>query len=142
MSYATQAELTDRYGTAMLVNLTDRAAVATGVIDVAVLARALADTDAMIDGYLATRYTLPLEAVPGLVADLAMQIAIWKLHVTEPDPKIAKDYDTALKLLRDIGTGAVRISAAGLEPAGSSANGVQVTDRERPFTEAAMKGFI
>ena len=142
MTYATQTQLTERFGAAMLVNLTDRAAIATGVIDVAVIARALADTDAMIDGYLAARYTLPLAEVPPLVADLAMQIAIYKLHVNEPDPKISKDYDNALKMLRDIGAGAVRISAAGIEPAGATANGVVVTDRERPFTESAMKGFI
>lgn len=142
MTYATQTQLTERFGAAMLVNLTDRAAVATGAIDVAVIARALADTDAMIDGYLAARYTLPLTEVPPLVADLAMQIAIYKLHVNDPDPKISKDYDNALRMLRDIGTGAVRISAAGIEPAGATANGVVVTDRERPFTESAMKGFI
>ncbi len=142
MTYATQTQLIQRFGAAMLVNLTDRAEVATGVIDTAVIDRALADTDAMIDGYLAPRYILPLAEVPPLLADIAMQIAIYKLHVTEPDPKIGKDYDTALKMLRDIGTGAVRISAAGVEPAGASANGVVVTDRERPFAADQMKGFI
>lgn len=142
MTYTTQAQLTERYGAAMLVNLTDRAAVATGTIDGVVIDRALADTDAMIDGYLAARYILPLESVPGLVADLAMQIAIYKLHVNEPDPKIAKDYDLALKMLRDISSGTVRLGVAGVEPASSGASGVVVTDRERPFTEASMKGFI
>ena len=142
MTYATQTQLEDRFGTAMLVNLTDRAAVATGDIDATVIARALADTDAMIDGYLAPRYILPLATVPPLVADLAMQIAIYNLHVTEADPKITKDYDLALKMLRDISTGTVRLSAAGIEPAGASADGVVYTDRERPFAEASMKGFI
>lgn len=142
MTYATQTQLIERFGAAMLVNLTDRAAVATGVIDTDVIDRALADTDAMIDGYLAPRYILPLAAVPSLVTDLALQIAIYKLHVTEADPKITKDYDAALKLLRDIGTGAVRIPAAGVEPAGASANGVVFTDRERPFTASDMTGFI
>lgn len=142
MTYTTQAQLTERYGAAMLVNLTDRAAVATGTIDGVVIDRALADTDAMIDGYLAARYILPLASVPPLVADLAMQIAIYKLHVNEPDPKIAKDYDLALKMLRDISSGTVRLGVAGVEPASSGASGVVVTDRERPFTEASMKGFI
>lgn len=142
MTYATQTQLTQRFGAAMLVNLTDRAEVATGAIDTAVIDRALADTDAMIDGYLAPRYILPLAAIPPLLADVAMQIAIYKLHVTEPDPKISKDYDNALRMLRDIGTGAVRISAAGVEPAGASANGVVVTDRPRPFNAADMTGFI
>lgn len=142
MTYATQATLTDRFGEAMLVNLTDRAAVATGVIDAAVIDRALADTDAMIDGFLGTRYTLPLALVPPMVTDLALQIAIYKLHVNEPDPKISKDYDVALKMLDKISTGAVAIPAEGIAPQSSNAQGVRTTDRERPFTEATMKGFI
>lgn len=142
MTYATQTQLTQRFGAAMLVNLTDRAEVATGLIDAAVIDRALADTDALIDGYLAPRYILPLSEVPPLLIDLALQIAIYKLHVHEPDAKIAKDYDHALKMLRDIGTGAVRISAAGIEPAGANGNGVVVTDRARPFNAADMTGFI
>ena len=142
MTYATLANLTDRFGEAMLVALTDRGAVASGLVDAAVIARALTDTDAMIDGYLATRYVLPLSEVPPLLVDLALQISIYKLHINEPDAKISKDYDTALKMLRDIGTGAVRIQAAGIEPASSNAQGVQIVDRERPFTAANMTGFI
>ena len=66
MSYAAQSNLIERFGEAMLVALTDRAAVATGAVDAAVIARALIDTDAIIDGYLATRYLLPLSDVPQL----------------------------------------------------------------------------
>lgn len=142
MTYASQANLTDRFGEAMLVALTDRGAVASGLVDAAVIGRALTDTDAMIDGYLATRYVLPLSEVPPLLVDLALQISIYKLHINEPDAKISKDYDNALKMLRDIGTGAVRIQAAGIEPASSNAQGVQIVDRERPFTAVNMKGFI
>ena len=75
--------------------LTDRAAVATGAIDAAVIARALSDTDAVIDGYLGTRYTLPLSEMPPLVMDLALQIAIYKLHINEPDAKTRTDYEQA-----------------------------------------------
>lgn len=142
MSYTTLAQLTDRYGLALLIGLTDRAAVPTGVVDTAVVDRALADTDAVIDGYLAGRYALPLVQVPGLIADLAQAIAIWKLHIYAPDPKIKDDYDQALRALREIATGAVRIPVAGLDPVSTGGTGVRVTDRERPFSADAMKGFI
>ena len=142
MSYATLAQLTDRYGAAMLIGLTDRATPPTGAVESAVVDRALADTDAVIDSYLAGRYALPLAEVPGLIADLAQAIAVWKLHTYAPDPKIKDDYDQALRSLREIATGAVRIPVAGLEPATTGGTGVRVTDRERPFTEAAMKGFV
>ena len=142
MTYATQQQLTDRYSEAALIALTDQGAVARGVVDVDVVARALIDTDAMIDGYLAARYSLPLAEVPPLLSDLAQTIAIWKLHRFEPDPKIAKDYDNALRLLRDIASGAVRLPIAGAEPAATGGTGVRITDRERPMTAENLKGFI
>lgn len=142
MTYATQTQLSDRYGTRMLVALTDRGETATGVVDTDVVAHALADSDAQIDGYLAARYSLPLAATPALVSDLAQVIAIWKLHPYSPDDKIRKDYDDALRVLRDIADGRVKLDLAGIEPAGSGAGGVTITDRERPLTADNLKGFI
>lgn len=142
MTYATSDILADRYGTAMLVALTDRGTVATGAVDADVVARALADADAVIDGYLAGRYGLPLAAVPALVVDIAAALAIWKLHLNQPDPKIEADYRDALRMLRDIADGRLRIPAAGIEPAVTGGQGARITDRERPLTEANLKGFI
>lgn len=142
MPYATLAQLTDRYGAQMLVNLTDRAEIATGEIDEAVIDRALADTDAFIDGFLAGRYVLPLAVTPPLLADLAQVIAIWKLHTHAPDPKIEADYKDARKTLEGIARGDVRLPVAGVEPAGTGGSGARITDRDRPFTEANLKGFI
>ena len=143
MPYATQQMLTDRVGEPMLILLTDRAAVPLGVIDVATLARAQADADAMVDGYLAGRYALPLTTVPALVADIDQAVTLWKLHTSDPEAKIKADYDDALKRLKDIAQGVIRLTdVAGLEAPSSGASGVQITDRERPFTETNMKGFI
>lgn len=142
MPYATQQALIDRFGERLLVSLTDRAELATGQVDEGVVARALADTDATIDGYLAGRYALPLAETPALVADLALAIAVYKLHVYAPDPKIGADYADALRLLRDIGSGAVRLSVAGAEPATTGGSGARITDRERPLTADNMKGFV
>jgi phage gp36-like protein len=140
--YATLEELTERFGERMLLQLTDRASPPAGAIDQAIVDRALADADAVIDGYLAGRYQLPLSEVPPLVVDLAQVVAIYKLHPFEPDPKISKDYDQALKTLREIAQGVVRLPAAGIEPAAVSSSGVKTNDRERPFTEDNLKGFV
>ena len=142
MSYILQATLIDRFGARMLVALTDRGEVATGTIDADVVARALTDTDAVIDGYLAARYGLPLAEVPALIADIAGAIAIWKLHVAAADPKIETDYKDALRMLRNIASGAVRLSVAGAEPDVSGGTGVRITDRDRPLTADNLKGFI
>jgi phage gp36-like protein len=142
MSYATLAMLTDRYGLRMLADLTDRGEVATGAVDTDVVDRALADADAVIDGYLAGRYTLPLATVPPLVADIAASIAIWRLHPSAADPKIEADYREALRMLRDIADGRVRIPAGGVEPVATGGSGARMTDRARPMTERTLKGFI
>ena len=143
MSYATLQMLTDRVGLPMLVMLTDRAAEPTGVVDQAVLTRALTDADALIDGYLAGRYSLPLAVVPALIADIAQAVTLWKLHSAEPEAKVKADYDEAIRRLKDIAAGLIILTdAAGLEPTGKVATGAQIVDRARPFTEDNMKGFI
>lgn len=142
MTYATLEQLTERYGERMLLDLTDRNRVATGVIDAGVVDRALNDTDAVIDGYVAGRYALPLSEVPPLLVDLAQIIAIYKLHSSSVPAKIKDDYDYALKSLIQIANGTIRLPAQGIEPASSGAAGVVAIDRERDFTPENLRGFI
>ena len=142
MAYTTEADLIDRYGERMLVLLTDRASPATGTIDSAVVSAAIEGAEAVIDGYLATRYALPLSAVPKLISEIAEAIAIWKLHPAAPDPKIEADYRTAMTLLGDIAAGRVRLEVAGVASAETGGTGARLTDRERPLTEDNLKGFI
>jgi len=142
MPYASLQMLVKRFGERTLVQLTDRAEVATGEMDVTVVDQELANTDAVINGYLANRYRLPLDPAPDQVTDLALSIAIYKLHVFAPDQKIKDDYQDALRMLRDIATGTVKLDAAGVEPASSGASGVEFIDRERPLSPESMTGFI
>lgn len=142
MTYATQAELVERFGKTMLVDLTDRGESPTGMIDAAVVTDALTDTDAMIDGYLLGRYHLPLASTPALLKDLAKVIAIYKLHRDAVSDKIRGDYEDAQKTLRLIASGDIRLNVAGVEPASSGASGVRTTDRPRDFTPDNLKGFI
>lgn len=142
MAYTTLAALTARYGAEMLIRATDRGEVATGQIDTVVVGKACDDATALIDGYLSGRYALPLPEVPPLVAALAEDVAIYRLHPYEPDPKIKADYEAALRSLRDVASGTIRLPIAGVEPASAGTSGAEFTDRERPMTEASMKGFI
>lgn len=142
MAYCTLQNLIDRYGERMLVDLTDRGETATGLIDQATVDRALADTDEMINGFAAGRYQTPLSVVPGLIVDIAQMVAIWKLHVSAPDPKIEEDYKQALRFLDGISKGNITLSAAGKAPETPVGNGVRITDRDRPLTEQNLNGFI
>lgn len=142
MSYATLAMLVKRFGERTLIELTDRGEAPTGQIDEALVAQELANTDAVINGRVGVRYRLPLDPVPEEVTDIALAIAIYKLHVFSPNDKIVKDYELALRTLRDIADGSVKLDAAGIEPASSGAQGVQYIDRERPLTPESLTGFI
>lgn len=142
MSYATLAQLTDRYGADLLIACTDRTDPPAGAIDAAAVARALADAAAEIDGHLAGRYALPLAEVPPLVTDIALALAIWRLHRFAPDPKIEADWREALRKLAAIARGEIRLTAAGAAPAGPGGTGARLTDRARPFTAENLRGFV
>ena len=140
--YTTLTALQRRFGAAMLVQLTDRADVPTGVVDPDVVDQELANTDAVIDAALSVRYQLPLVATPVAVADLALSIAIYKLHRFEPDPKVKADYEQALRDLRDLANGTKKLDVAGVEPPMADGPGVVFADRPRDFSPDNLRGFI
>lgn len=143
MPYATLQQLIDRYGEAMLIALTDRADPPEEAIVAEIANRALAGADALIDGFLAGLYALPLPSTPPMLEPLAQAIAIYDLHITEPEKKIKDDYDYAMKRLEQIAKGLIQLKdAAGLEPPAPQGGGVQITDRDRMFTPEKMTGFI
>lgn len=142
MGYCTLAELTDRFGETLLIDLSHRDGARPAAPDAALFARVIADADALIDSYLKGRYQLPIAgAVPPVLTDLSLAISIYKAHASVVAEKFRKDFEDALKTLKDIASGAARLDVAGAEPAASGASGARITDRERPFTEDNLKGW-
>lgn len=142
MSYCTLADLVSQFGTPMLVEATDRAEVATGEIDEAAIARAIASADALIDGYLKGRYKLPIaDPVPPLLTELSMTVALYKAHPNVASEHVRENYEDALKMLGQISKGDVRLDADGVEPEASNSQGARITETERPMTVAKLKGF-
>jgi phage gp36-like protein len=144
MPYTTAQAVQDRISLPMLILLTDRGAEPTGQVGAAVLARAQADADAVIDGYLrAGGYEVPLAVASPIVTDIALALTVYKLHVTEPEAKVKADYQDAMKQLREIAARTLVLTdAAGAEPAATDGSGVQTADRDRPFTNENLRGFV
>jgi phage gp36-like protein len=142
MAYCTIQELTDRYSARMLIDISDRGDSATGEIDEALIDRAIADADALIDGYLSVRYRLPLAAVPRLVRDLSLRVSIYYAHAHVASDKIRKDYEEALATLKHVSMGVMRLDLDGIEPAASGAAEVRTNNPERPLSAGSMKGYI
>lgn len=142
MAYSTQADLVERYGAQLLVDLTDRGETASGAIDGGVVDRAIAEADALIDGYCAGRYVLPFASVPVQIGPISRQIAIYTLHVYTPDEKIEADYKAAIRQLEQIASGTLKLNAEGVASTTTGSGGVRVNDRARPMTEQTLKGWI
>lgn len=105
MTYAVQADMVTALGSNELVQLTDRADPATGLIDAAVLTRALEAADGEINSYLAARYTLPLASVPVILRDCAIDIARYRLHDRGLPDLVADNYKHRIAWLRDVAAG-------------------------------------
>lgn len=121
MGYATEQDLVTRYGQDQLLVLADRDN--DGVADADVVAEALANAAAEIDGYLASRYELPLSPVPPLLVRLACDVAVW--HLCDSDPLATelreKKYKAAVDILRQLASGDMSLGVTPEPPASSGA---------------------
>lgn len=117
MPYATLTDLVDRFGELELTQLTDAAT--PGLIDEAVVARAITDAEALVDGHLGGRYTLPLATVPPVLTGAVCDIARARLYKDALPEVVEKRYTDALAYLRLLGQGKITLGAVP-EPASTS----------------------
>lgn len=140
MNYASQVDMVERFGEQELIRLTDRNR--TGTIDATVLDRALTDATAEINGYLASRYQLPLTSTPVVLVRVCADIARYHLHDDNiPDP-VETRYKAAVELLRQVSIGRVSlgVSDTGAEP--TSNDGADIESGGRIWGRADSDGFI
>lgn len=113
MSYATPADMQARYGAAELLQLSDIGSPRTGVVQVAVLQRALDDASAWIDGYLVGRYPLPIADAPAL-AKLTLDCAAearFLLMTVNVDEAAQKAHDERAAFYRAVAKGDINLVA-------------------------------
>lgn len=111
MPYATITDLQDRIGEARLIQLSDLSDPPLGLIDTAVVQRALDDADAEIDGYLVGRYMLPMASPPAILRVIACTIAHGKLLGSAVDESVAGAYKSAQSYLQQVAQGKVSITS-------------------------------
>lgn len=167
-AYATVLDLVGRYGADELAQRTDRqlprlvtgqmlqtaaeggdlsgledeqqAAVAASLV---VLEQALNDASVMVDGYISSRYPVPLNSVPAVLPRLTCELARFNLYEDICPEHIEKRQIAALKTLRDIADGTLSL---GVSPAASNvitAGGPEmVTGGDRAFSRKNARGFM
>lgn len=137
MAYATAQDLIDRYGEDELVHITDR--LGSGQIDAAVVSGALADAEAIIDGYLAGRYPLPLASVPPNLVLLACTLARYQLWANRASEEIRQRYEDAIRYLERVASGSIllKMDASGLP---DPVQGVSVSSGSSAMSEFVLNG--
>lgn len=112
----------------------------TGRVDEAIVA-----ADAVIDGYCSSRYVVPFNPVPAIIAKCSLDMAIYNLYSrrVEVMPEVRdKNNSAALKLLAAIAKGDVALGGA-LTPAAPAATNraPEITSNSRQFTRDKMRGL-
>lgn len=138
MTYATQQNLVDRFGSEELLALADRDG--DDAVDTAVVDAALADADALIDSYIGRRYTLPLASTPARLVTVAATIARYELAADRPTEQMRQDYDDAVAWLRDVAAGRAELQIEGDEPTGEAVT-IKTSGPERVFSRTTLRGF-
>lgn len=139
MTYATQQDLVDRFGSDELIQLTDRANV--GTIDSTVVARALGDADAEINGYLAAQYALPLAVVPAMLVRLACDIARYQLFADRVTDSVRDRYKAAVALLKSLARGEAQLGVATGETQAPTDSGIAYNAPNRVFNQKTLSDY-
>jgi phage gp36-like protein len=143
MPYIDRAGLEQRFGIDEISDLLDDdAGGIESEADTTSLTRACEDATAMIDGYLSSRYTLPLSSVPDLVVGWAADIARFRLWDEQAPEEVRRRYDDALTQLRDLARGLISLPpGADGETAAEAGFASDGFASDRVFTMESLVGF-
>lgn len=104
MTYALRINLEQRYGT-------DEIEQRESVLLPGAVAQALSDADAFINGYMSSRYSLPLTAIPENLPQVACAIARYQLLGDAATDRARRDYEDAVAWLKDVSSGRVKLQS-------------------------------
>lgn len=139
MPYLTSTELRKRFGAQEIDDLADP--LRTGTPDETILTRAVSDAGALIDGYLAARYTLPLTYTPEMVASWCADIARYRLWDDQAPEEVRRRYEDALAQLKLVSTGVIALPPDVNGDIPSNASGMDYYSDERVFTAETLADF-
>lgn len=117
--FATLEAMTEKFGERELIGLTDNEKPYQDVINMDKLNAAMDEANSEIEGYIAARYSLPLQTVPPFLKSLACHMARYHActgAMSDNDP-IKTRYENAVKSLKEISKGTI---ALGGSPIGES----------------------
>ena len=144
MAYASVQDLIDRFGERTMIQLSDRTHRPQTAIDADVVGHAIADAEALVDGYLAKAISLPIAEVPASLTRITADIARYYLlgEAADKDGAAARAHDQALTWLRDVSRGVVVLVQPSTDtPAPAVAGGVRVVAGDRVLSRDSLRGM-
>jgi phage gp36-like protein len=129
VTYATRADLEQRYGADEIAQR--ESALAAGALD-----HALGDADALINGYLAGRYSLPLTAIPPNLPQMACCIARYNLMGDSATERARNDFKDTMAWLKDVEAGRVLLQCAAPMPGNEPDSVVMLASAPAVFKRA------
>ncbi|WP_027176456.1 gp436 family protein [Desulfovibrio aminophilus] len=143
MAYCLSADIRDQLDEAVLVQLTDDED--AGIVVESRVDKAIADADGEIDGYLGSRYGLPLGQVPPILRKIAVDIAIYNLfsrRMGAPEAR-AERYKAAVRFLEQVAKGSISLGLGDPDgtPKPAEAPRLSGDNPERLFSRDGMKDF-
>ncbi|MGE4526824.1 MAG: gp436 family protein [Rhodospirillaceae bacterium] len=141
MPYATQADIVDAYGIDLLSVVADRND--DGEIDTTAVERALTAATSIIDAHVLARFPSPWPEVPGLVRDLCIDIALYKMSGEGrglTDERRTR-YEDALAFLKRVADGKADLGLPGSAAAPVRAGAVVASGERRRFSRTSLRGL-
>lgn len=142
MAYCTLDDILKKIPETTVIQLTDDEG--ASLVNTSRVDEAIEGADAEINGYCATRYTVPLDPAPEIIAKLSADLAIYNLYarVVEniPDTR-QKQRDAAIKLLERIADGKVLPGGPATEPVAAVQGRPAISSAERLFNRDSMRGL-
>ena len=141
MAYITQTDIENRIGATILIQLTDDDG--DGVADASVVNKAISDAEAEVNGYVGTRYSVPLDPVPAIVSRWTTSIAVYLVyqHRRGASETVQYEYEQTVKALDKVSRGLITLGANEPETTTPEVGGVTVDAPEPVITLDAMKGL-
>ena len=142
MAYSTQSDLEKRLTSDELKSLADLDGDDTA--DAAVITRAIADADALIDSYVRVRgLDVPLSPVPESVRNASVTLAHYHLALGRGsvDDAVQQAHDNVLKWLVDVAAGAATLGYDDDHTEAEPAGEVEHDAQDRVYDRDKMKGW-
>ncbi len=131
MTYLSRAQFEKRFGADELEELTEQND----------FNAASGQAQSLIDGYLASRYSLPLASIPPLVTAWSADITrflLWDDHAPE---EVRKRYDDALNQLNQLARGFIHLPPDALGTPASGSLSFAGFSADRVFTADTLRDF-